>query len=79
MNTESMSALQKLIHEGFVEGQKTALREGILDLLSVRFGEVPLTVKDSLQSGLYDRELDRVRGLAKSAKSLREFRQIAQK
>jgi hypothetical protein len=79
MNTESMSALQKLIHEGFVEGQRTAFREDILDLLSVRFGEVPLTVKDSLQSGLYDGELDRIRGLAKSAKSLQEFCQIAQK
>jgi hypothetical protein len=87
MNTESMSALQKLIHEGRTEGfakgllagRRAAYREAVLDVLSVRFGEVPQAMKEHFESGCYDDELDRIRGLAKSAKSLQEFWQIARK
>jgi hypothetical protein len=83
MNTESMSALQKLIHEGFAKGllagRRAAYREAVLDVLSVRFGEVPQAMKEHFESGCYDDELDRIRGLAKSAKSLQEFWQIARK
>jgi flagellar biosynthesis/type III secretory pathway protein FliH len=91
MNTESMSALQKLIHEGrtegfakgldegFLAGRRAGYREAVLDVLSVRFGEVPQAMKEHFESGCYDDELDRIRGLAKSAKSLQEFWQIARK
>jgi hypothetical protein len=77
MHTESMSALEKLIHrgrsEGFIEGQRNAAREGILDVLSIRFGPLPSEIQALLESRRYDDRLPQIREFAKSSQSLADF------
>lgn len=93
MHTESMSALEKLIHrgrsegfveghsegfvegrsEGFIEGQRNAAREGILDVLSIRFGPLPCEIQALLKSRRYDDRLPQIREFAKSSQSLADF------
>jgi hypothetical protein len=61
MNTQPMSALQKLIHEGRTEGFRAGQREAILDVLSVRFGEVPSATKTIIESRSQDSQLPQLR------------------
>lgn len=73
MNTQPMSALQKLIHEGRTEGFRAGQREAIPDVLSVRFGEVPSATKTIIESRSQDSQLPQLRELAKTCSSLASF------
>ncbi len=70
----AMSTAQKLMLEGKTEGKIEGKKETILDVLEARFGRVPKTIRDTVNSYIDEIALKSLVVLASTCKSLDEFK-----
>ena len=66
-------AKQEGLAEGLAEGELQGKREGILQALEIRFGEVPYSVREAVNRVTSDRELQKLLRAAITARSLDQF------